>query len=62
MRLTLSEEVSMFISMIQKRRSIRKFSEKEIEAEKIDMLVEAALRALSSVAARLSLDLEGEAR
>jgi nitroreductase len=49
MRLSLSKEVPMFISMIQKRRSIRKFSEKEIETEKIDILVEAALRAPSSI-------------
>jgi nitroreductase len=39
----------MFISMIQKRRSIRKFSEKAIETEKMDALVEAALRAPSSM-------------
>lgn len=38
----------MFISLIEKRRSIRKFLKKKIEAEKIDMLVEAALRAPSS--------------
>ena len=38
----------MFMSIIQKRRSIRKFLEKPVEAEKIDMLVEAALRSPSS--------------
>ena len=38
----------MFRSIIQKRRSIRKFLEKPVEAEKIDMLVEAALRSPSS--------------
>jgi nitroreductase len=38
----------MFISLIQKRRSIRKFLDKPIEAEKIDVLLEAALRAPSS--------------
>lgn len=38
----------MFHSLIQKRRSIRKFLEKQVEAEKIDLLVEAALRAPSS--------------
>jgi nitroreductase len=38
----------MFISLIQKRRSIRKFLEKRVEAEKIDLLMEAALRAPSS--------------
>ena len=39
----------MFISMIQKRRSIRKFSEKAIETKKMEMLVEAALRSPSSM-------------
>jgi len=38
----------MFMSLIQKRRSIRKFLDKPIEAEKIDLLFEAALRAPSS--------------
>ena len=38
----------MFIPLIQKRRSIRKFSEKPVESEKIDLLVEAALRSPSS--------------
>lgn len=38
----------MFMSVIRKRRSIRKFLDKEIENEKIDELVEAALRAPSS--------------
>jgi nitroreductase len=38
----------MFISLIQKRRSIRKFLEKPVEIEKIDLLMEAALRAPSS--------------
>ena len=38
----------MFISLIQKRRSIRKFLDKHVEAEKIDLLIEAALRAPSS--------------
>jgi nitroreductase len=39
----------MFISLIQKRRSIRKFQKKQIEAQKIDTLIEAALRAPSSM-------------
>ncbi len=39
----------MFSSLIQKRRSIRKFMEKEIEPEKIESLIEAALRAPSSM-------------
>ena len=38
----------MFLSIIQKRRSIRKYLEKPVEAEKIDALVEAALRSPSS--------------
>lgn len=38
----------MFMSLIQKRRSIRKFLDKPIEAEQIDLLLEAALRAPSS--------------
>ena len=38
----------MVLSVIQKRRSIRKFLEKPVEAEKIDLLVEAALQAPSS--------------
>ncbi len=38
----------MVMSVIQKRRSIRKFLDKQIEAEKIDLLIEAALRAPSS--------------
>jgi nitroreductase len=39
----------MFISLIQKRRSIRKFQKKKVETEKVDMLVEAALRSPSSM-------------
>ena len=38
----------MFMSLIQKRRSIRKFLDRPVEAEKIDLLLEAALRAPSS--------------
>lgn len=38
----------MFMSLIEKRRSIRKFLDKPIEPEKIDLLLEAALRAPSS--------------
>lgn len=38
----------MFMSLIQKRRSIRRFLAKPIEDEKIEMLIEAALRAPSS--------------
>jgi nitroreductase len=43
------KEVFMFISLIQKRRSIRKFLNKKVETEKVDMLVEAALRSPSSM-------------
>jgi nitroreductase len=38
----------MVMSVIQKRRSIRKFLNKPIEDEKVDLLIEAALRAPSS--------------
>jgi len=39
---------TFFLSLIQKRRSIRKFLAKPVEEEKIDFLIEAALRAPSS--------------
>jgi nitroreductase len=39
----------MFISMLEKRRSIRKFKKKEIESDKLEILIEAALRAPSSM-------------
>ena len=38
----------MFIQLLEKRRSIRKYQKKRIETEKIDVLVEAALRPPSS--------------
>jgi nitroreductase len=38
----------MFLSLIQKRRTIRKYLEKSVEAEKIDQLIEAVLRSPSS--------------
>ncbi|MBU1171123.1 MAG: nitroreductase family protein [Proteobacteria bacterium] len=38
----------MFMSLIRNRRSIRSFSDKEIEPEKIALLIEAALRSPSS--------------
>jgi nitroreductase len=38
----------MFLSLIQRRRSIRKYVEKPVETEKIDAVIEAALRAPSS--------------
>jgi nitroreductase len=40
---------SMFLPLIQKRRSIRKFQDKPVEGETLDMLIEAALRAPSSM-------------
>jgi nitroreductase len=43
------KEVFMFISLIQKRRSIRKFQKKKVDAEKIDALIDAALRSPSSM-------------
>ena len=39
----------MFLPLIQKRRSIRKFQNKPVETDKLDMLMEAALRAPSSM-------------
>ncbi len=42
----------MFLSLVQKRRSIRKFQLQPVEAEKINSLFEAALRAPSSMAHR----------
>ena len=38
----------MFLSLAQKRRSIRKYLDKPVEAEKIDSMVEAVLRAPTS--------------
>lgn len=38
----------MFLSLIQKRRSVRKYLKKAIEPERINSLIEAALRAPSS--------------
>ena len=38
----------MFLSLAQKRRSIRRYLEKPVETEKIERIVEAALRAPSS--------------
>ena len=38
----------MFLSLAQKRRSIRKYLDKQVEAEKIDSIVEAVLRAPTS--------------
>jgi nitroreductase len=39
----------MFLSLIQKRRSIRRYLDKPVEPEKIDLLVESALRSPSSM-------------
>jgi nitroreductase len=39
----------MFLSLVQERRSIRKFVKRPVEREKIDLLIEAALRAPSSM-------------
>jgi nitroreductase len=38
----------MFMSLIRKRRSIRKYQAREVEGEKLDLLVEAAMRSPSS--------------
>ena len=37
-----------FMSVVQKRRSIRRYQERRVEPEKVDALVEAALRAPTS--------------
>jgi nitroreductase len=42
----------MFLSLVQKRRSIRKFLKKPVEEKKINMLIEAALRSPSSMGSR----------
>lgn len=39
----------MFSSLIEKRRSIRKYEDRQIEKEKVEALIEAALRAPSSM-------------
>lgn len=39
----------MFLSLAQKRRSIRKFKDKPVEADKMDILLEAVLRSPSSM-------------
>jgi nitroreductase len=39
----------MFHSLIEKRRSIRKFTDRAVEAEKVQSLIEAALRSPSSM-------------
>jgi len=38
----------MFIDLLRKRRSVRAFQDKQVEQEKIDLLIEAMLRAPSS--------------
>ena len=38
----------MFIDLARKRRSIRQFQDKPVEKEKVDTIIEAALRAPSS--------------
>jgi nitroreductase len=38
----------MFLSLVQKRRSIRQYLERPVEKEKIELLIEAALRSPSS--------------
>ena len=39
----------MFLSIAQKRRSIRKFKKEPVEPEKMDVIIEAALRSPSSM-------------
>ncbi len=38
----------MFIDLLRKRRSIRKYQDRPVKQEKIELLVEAALRSPSS--------------
>lgn len=38
----------MFLSLVKKRRSIRRYQEKPVAAEKVDLLIETALRSPSS--------------
>ncbi len=38
----------MFLSLVEKRRSIRRFTDRRVEPEKVDVLVETALRSPSS--------------
>jgi nitroreductase len=40
----------MFLQLVQKRRSIRRYSDRPVEPEKLDILIEAALRSPSSIA------------
>jgi len=47
-RNTIQGEEIMFFSIIKKRRSIRKFLDKPIETDKLDKIIEAALRSPSS--------------
>ena len=44
-----SRRLKMFLSLAQSRRSIRKYRDKPVESEKIDRLVEALLRAPTSM-------------
>ena len=39
----------MFLSLVRKRRSIRRYTSQAVESEKVEMLVEAALRSPSSM-------------
>jgi len=45
---TQKKEKNMFLSLLTKRRSIRRYRENPVEAEQVDMLVETALRSPSS--------------
>ena len=41
--------MTMFLELVRKRRSIRHYSERPVEPEKLDILIEAALRSPSSI-------------
>ncbi|MBL7216131.1 MAG: nitroreductase family protein [Desulfobacteraceae bacterium] len=45
----------MFIDLLKTRRSIRKFQDRPVENEKVDVLVEAVLRSPSSRSINLCL-------
>jgi nitroreductase len=51
--LFLKKGEKMFIELARKRRSIRKFTSQQVEQEKVDAIIEAALRAPSGRAAKL---------
>jgi len=51
-RASFEKGEEMFIELARKRRSVRKFTSQQVEQEKIDAIIEAALRSPSGRAAR----------